>query len=164
MSKRGSKKKVTAPESEKAESEATPAVAAEKSEPKQRGRKSQYSEEEKKAFLDAVKNGKKVDLSWAEILDAAKTQGFKGSLQYLQKMAAAGGVIKSGSRRGRPKGSKNAAKRGRPAGSTVRAARNGANLADIEGIVSRMVEERVAVAMKRAVTTLERAAKELQNL
>jgi hypothetical protein len=164
MAKRGRKKKVTAPESEKAESVATPAVEAGKAEPKHRGRKSQYSEEQKKAFVDAVKNGRKADASWAEILDAAKTQGFKGSLPYLKKMAATGGAIKSGGRRGRPKGSKNAVKRGRPAGSTVRVASNGANLSDIEAIVSRMVEERVAVAMKRAVTTLERATKELQNL
>jgi hypothetical protein len=148
---------------------------------KQRGRQSQYSDEQKSAFIDAVKNGRKADASWSEILEATKTQGYKGSLPYLKILAAKGGALntrrdklrktlkslpylkKMGmytgfetepKKRGRPKGSKNAKS----------AASNGAGLGDIERIVAGMVETRVKASIGQAIKALETAARELQSL
>lgn len=167
MAKRGRKKKAST--SKPKEEESTPVVAegTQKAEPKQRGRKSSYTEEQKIGFLDAIKNGRKADAPWSEIFDAVKTQGFKGGLPYLQKMAADAGMIKTRGRKGRPKGSKNAPKTrgpGRPKGSMKRTTKSGASLGDIESIVAKMVEDRVSAVMTRAVEMLERTTDELRNL
>jgi len=172
MAKRGRKSKsAKAAEIAAAETMTAPAVT----EIKQRGRQSQYSDEQKQAFLDAIKNGRRAGASWAEIFDAAKTQGFKGGLPYLKQMGLKSGAV-SAKKRGRPTGSKNAgtkvtAKRGRPVGSGKRGrpagsggASNGASLGDIESIVARMVKERVAAKMAKAVQALQGAAESLRSL
>jgi hypothetical protein len=172
MAKRGRKKKAATKETETSAAETVTAPAV--TETRQRGRKSQYSDEQRAAFVTAIKNGRAAKAPWNEILDAVKTQGYKGSLQYLQKMGSTSGAVKAGGKRGRPKGSKNVArptaKHGRPAGSGKRGrpkeltARNGARLGDIESIVEKMVSEKISAAMARAVATLEEAASLLRKL
>ena len=88
MAKRGRKKKAATKESA-AETVTAPAVSKA---PKHRGRKSQYSDDERRAFLTTVRNGRDNDVPWNEIYEAVKTDGFKGSLPYLMKMAATAGV------------------------------------------------------------------------
>ena len=140
-------------------------------------RPSPYTPEQKTAILDAVKAARKIG-KWPDALKAAEEAGYKGGLQYLMQMASASGAVKPRKKakaakkaalspvkkRGRPKGSKNAAKRapGRTKGST--GAKMGAGLQDIDKIVAQMVEQRVGVAISKAVAALDAAAKELKTL
>ena len=157
MAKRGRKKK-----SELTAELETPAVV-ENAAPKKPGRQSQYSDAEKAAFLDAVKNGRKADASWNEIFDAAKAQGFKGGLPYLKQMAMKNGVLQTGKKRmGRPKGSKNKVKLAKATTKSAPAA--GASLGAIEGIVEKMVAEKLAKKMSQAVAILEKVSSELRAL
>ena len=135
-------------------------------------RPSPYTDAQKAAILDAVKTARKTG-TWPDALKAAEGAGFKGGLQYLMKFvsggakrrgrkAAAKTVSAKGKKLGRPKGSKNAVKRGpgRPKASGAA----GAGLGAIDSIVEKMVEQRVAAAMDRAVKALETAAAELKAL
>ena len=140
-------------------------------------RPSPYSEKQKSAILEAVKAGRKSGKKWPEILEAAKAEGFKGGLPYLVKFSRASGAVRGRRRKpdtsslpvatkrklGRPKGSKNAVKRG-PGRSKGRVSTNGAGLAGIEAIVKRVVAQRLAVAVDRAVKALETAVGELKAL
>jgi len=116
-------------------------------------RPSPYTEGQKTAILDAVKAARKTG-TWPDALKAAKEAGFKGKLPYLMKFAG-GGTRKGKRRMGRPKGSKT------PPAAAIR---NGSGLGAIDQIVERMVEQRVGVAVSRAVASLERAAKALKSL
>ena len=140
-------------------------------------RTSPYTPEQKAAILVAVKDARK-EGQWSDALKAAEEAGFKGGLGYLMKLASSNGTPKppkstnaantpeavSGKKpRGRPKGSTNVAKRGagRPKATS---AGNGAGLNEIDRIVAQMVEQRLAVALEKAVTSLENAARELKSL
>lgn len=161
MAKRGRKKKAEMA-AEPEQSAVVEAAAA----PKKPGRQSQYSDAEKAAFLDAVKNGRKADASWNEIFDAAKAQGFKGGLAYLKQMAMKNGVLKTGKKRmGRPKGSKNKVKPAKAVKATKAAVKPaGATLGAIEGIVENMVAEKLSKKVSQAVAILEKVSSELRAL
>jgi hypothetical protein len=149
MAKRGRKPKA-ADTVAAAETVTAPAVAVET---RQRGRKSQYSDEQKKTFIKTVKNGRKADLSWNQILEATKTQGFKGGLPYLKQMALKAGAIRAGTAR-------RASFKGR-----VRTKSSGVvGLHGVNAIVEAMVEARLSAAMKKAVAALKRATDQLQQL
>ena len=138
-------------------------------------RPSPYTATQKAAILDAVKTGRKTGKKWPEILEAAKSEGFKSSLQYLMKFARASGAVRrrrgsaaaaaspANRKPGRPKGSKNAVKRGPGRPKSVVSSK-GAGLSGIEAIVERMVEQRVSATVARAVKALEAAAGELRKL
>ena len=140
-------------------------------------RPSPYTPEQKTAILEAVKAARKTG-TWPDALKAAEGAGYKGGMQYLMKFADSSkrGATKTpkaaGPKKGpgRPKGSTNAAKRGlvrpkgklgRPKGTT---AGKGAGLSDIDRIVAQMVEQRLGVALAKAVSALEDAAQELKSL
>jgi hypothetical protein len=138
---------------------------------KQRGRKSQYSDDERKAFLTSVRNGRDNDVPWNEIYEAVKINGFKGSLPYLMKMAATAGgagskrgkIKKIPVKRGRPKGSRNVKRKEYRAGDTGKLT-GVAGLQGVNAIVEAMVEERLLSAMTKAVAALERATDKLRKL
>ena len=167
MAKRG--RKAIATQVAAAETETAPVVATK---PKQRGRKSQYSDDERRAFLTTVRNGSNNDVPWNEIYEAVKTNGFKGSLPYLMKMAAmaggAGGkkgkIKKIPLKRGRPKGSRNLKRKEYKAGGNGKLRNSATGLQGIKAIVEAVVEERLSAAMARAVATLEKATDELRKL
>ena len=144
-------------------------------------RPSPYTEAQKAAILDAVKSGRKAGKKWPEIHAAATEAGYKGGLQYLMKLASNAGAVRgrrgrkvgtavkvataaaAKGKRGRPKGSKNVKRApGRP--KAVAAAGNGVGLGAIDKIVAQMVEQRVGVAVTKAVEALEAAARELSAL
>ena len=137
--------------------------------PKQRGRKSPYDAETKAAILKAAADARGAGKSWAEALDAAKAAGYKGSLQYLVKMARGSGAVKVKGRRKRQNASvapavkKAKGKPGRPA-KVARANNAGAGLGDIEKIVAAMVEARVGAAVNQAIAALENVIGELGAL
>ena len=168
MAKRGRKKKA-ATETSAAETVTAPAVATGS---KLRGRKSQYSDDERRAFLTTVRNGRDNDVPWNEIYEAVKTNGFKGSLPYLMKIAAmAGGtgskkgkVKKIPVKRGRPKGGRNVKRNEYKTGGNGKLRNSATGLQGIKAIVEAMVEERLSAAMQRAVASLETASKALKNL
>jgi len=160
MAKRGRKKKMELTDAANdvgAEPASKPTTA-----PKKRGKKSQYSDTEKAAFIEAVKNGRKAEASWSEILDAAKAQGFKSSLAYLKQLATSSGAVKRRNRGGRPKGSKNVLKAIKAKGVTPKL--NGADLDAIEGIISKMVVEKLESKIRIAVGVLEDATTALRQL
>lgn len=173
-----------------AEIETAPVVEAVK--PKQRGRVSKYSADEKAAFSDGIKNGRAAGASWAEVHEAAIAQGFKDGLPYLKTFAPSS-AIKNRKPAGRPKGKKaneiaapetgtapavaaELKQRGRPKGSknkkkTVAYKSGGRGkigpgdgLAGVNAIVARMIDERVAAAMVKAVAALETAMATLRAL
>ena len=133
------------------------------SEPKQRGRKSQYDPETKAAIIKATADARSAGKTWADALDAAKSAGFKGSLPYLMKTAQTSGAVKVRRMRRRKAGALTSAK-GKPGRPAKKVGLNGSGLGAIDTIVEQMVESRVSAAMKRAVVTLEKAAAELRSL
>jgi hypothetical protein len=137
-----------------------------------RGRKSQYSDDERKAFLTTVRNGRDNDVPWNEIYEAVKTNGFKGSLPYLMKMAATAGgagskkgkIKKIPVKRGRPKGSRNVKRNEYKAGGNGKLRNSATGLQGVNAIVEAMVEERLSAAMAKAVSVLEKTTTELRKL
>jgi len=142
-------------------------------------RPSPYTEAQKAAILEAVKTARKTG-TWPDALKAAEGAGFKGGLQYLMKFVGGGSkrrkakavtkaapaakaAPKAGKKLGRPKGSKNAIKHG-PGRPKASVSVKGAGLGAIDSIVSKMVEQRVAVAISKAVASLEHAAKALKSI
>ena len=136
---------------------------------KQRGRKSTYDAETKAAILKAAADERGAGKPWADALDAAKAVGYKGSLQYLMKMARDSGAVKVMARRKRRKtpalAAVKAAKRGpaRPAKAAA-VTPAGVGLGDIEKIVASMVEARVGAAIGQAIAALENVIGELGKL
>ena len=141
-------------------------------------RPSPYTDKQKSAILDAVKSGRKAGKKWPEILETAKSEGFKGSLQYLMKFAHKGGAVRrrrkssvavakpatmAKRKPGRPKGSTSAVRRGSGRPKVAAVVGNGAGLAGIEAIVKWMVEQRVRATVARAVRVLEVAKGELRG-
>ena len=161
MAKRGRKKKVATKDTEASAAETVTAPAV--TESKSRGRKSQYDAETKAAIIKATADARSAGKTWAEALEAAKGAGYKGSLPYLMKTAQTSGTVKVRRRRRRKAGPLTVAKPG-PGRPAKAPGLNGTGLGAIDRIVEQMVESRVSVAMKRAITTLEKAATELRSL
>jgi len=144
---------------------------------KKRGKKSQYSDEQKKGFADLIESGRKQDVRWEEILSGAKGLGFKGSLVYLRTFAPKGVLKKRRKlaaksapetikgRGGRPKGSKNKVKgvAYRPVG-RGKLTGLGNSLLGINQIVAAMVDEQVATKIGKAFAILTSATEELKKL
>lgn len=133
-------------------------------------RKSQYTEAQKSAIIQAAVSGKAKG-KWSDALEAAKAEGFKGGLAYLMKMVRGEGKPKKAkaAKRGRPKGSKNKAARRGP-GRPPKSASNGAvrrgpgrppkntrPLSEIDRIVQREVASRLKRAQAAAVAVFDRA-------
>jgi len=141
-----------------------------------------YNPEMKSAILRAAIVARAARKKWADALQDAKEVGYEGSVQSLVKMIRAGNNKKRPRRTvvasapegpagpfaaprrksGRPKGSKNAVKRAPER--VISVAVNDADLAGIEAIVERMVEQRVGAAVAKAVKALGAAKYELRNL
>lgn len=126
-----------------------------------------YSDDERTAILEAVRNARKKKIKWPDILPLAKVQGFKGALGALQAFTAKGKLRgrKVGAKVGRPKSGGRGP--GRPKGSTNKLfsfmVGNGmkptvaGGLAGIEIIVRREVDARLRNARDAAINAFNAA-------
>ena len=112
---------------------------------------------ELKAKILAASEGKSI----VDAHKAAQEIGYKGTAQSLYQMMRNSGV-KGGTRRGRPKGSKNklaAALGGRRPGRPAKVSLNFRGLSDVERIVQLEVESRLKAAQLAAITAFDSALK-----
>ena len=103
-----------------------------------------YDPKLRSAFMQAAIAARDADKSWREAYDAAKEEGYTGSLQGIVKMVR-GGQPAQGRKRGRKPGARPV---GRPAGT--------GSASSIEGLVNKIVKDRVRAVLDRAIAELER--------
>lgn len=108
-----------------------------------------YKPEERTAILETVRNARKKNIKWSDVLPLAKVAGFRGGLIALQAFVAKGKKRgpKPGGKRGpgRPKSS------GRGSGRPKVVGRNAVGLDGIEAIVKREVDLRLRNARDAAI-------------